>query len=104
MNENLPNIVQKISRGERLPVSVIDSQNLSIVFSYDKLIKSKIEIDCFCYLLQDNGKVSEDNDFLFYGNPESPAGELIQRLYEPVSVIGVNLRKIKSPVTKIAVC
>lgn len=104
MNENLPNIVQKISRGERLPVSVIDSQNLSMVFSYDKLIKSKIEIDCFCYLLQDNGKVSEDNDFLFYGNPESPAGELIQRLYEPVSVISVNLRKIKSPVTKIAVC
>lgn len=60
---------------------------------------SSIELDASAFLLNDTGKVSSDDDFVFYGNPNHSS----QSVQIQGSQIRIDLKKVPSNVNKIAI-
>jgi stress response protein SCP2 len=91
--------VRNVRRGERQELD----GDVSILFTYDGTARN-VTVDCFCYSLKADGKVSGDGDFVFYGNPVSRDGSVQHFLYEPLPATQVELKKVGRDIEKIAIC
>lgn len=99
--DNKNDNIKQAKKGQRIPISELGSENIKIVFEHKSADKS-IEIDGYAFLLRENGKVTKDEDLVFFGNTESPDKSV--RAGSEEAFIEADLEKTEPSVAKIAVC
>jgi hypothetical protein len=62
--------VQAIKRGQRISIKELQSSQIKIIYEHQSAA-SGLDIDSYCFALSDNGKVSCDEDLIFFGNTEA---------------------------------
>lgn len=95
--------VEHIKRGQR--VSLKDVKQSVIKVAYEQRgTKQAIDIDCYAFELQSNGKVRNDSDLIFFGNPESHDHAVRSSSANNLPLLLVNIERLDSSVEKVAVC
>ena len=62
--------VQAIKRGQRISIKELQSSQIKIIYEHQSAA-SGLDIDSYCFALSDNGKVSCDEDLIFFGKHRS---------------------------------
>lgn len=86
---------QTLIKGQRLDLSI---QPLRFTANFE-LANSAIDIDIAAFLTQANGKVANDEDFVFYGNNHYKSGAVILNTDNSIEI---DLKKIPHHVEKIS--
>lgn len=95
--------IRAVTRGQR--ISCKDLQSSQIKFIYEsKNSASGIDIDSYCFALGGNGKVSCDEDLIFFGNPEAANSSIRTSSSDSKPLALIDLDKVDAAVNKIAVC
>ncbi len=99
-NKNADDIVQ-LQKGQRIQLDTAGAIQIQFVSEYTDI---PLEIDGYAFMLQDGGKVSRDEDMIFWGNKNSPDNSV--KLYDNSSppYFSVSTGNLPSYVKKIAVC
>lgn len=95
--------VQPVRKGQRLVINDTSSAPVKIIYEHAAAPDS-MDIDSYCFALQDNGKVSCDEDLIFFGNTKSSDSSIESVAANGKSVVSVALDKVDASVSKIAVC
>ncbi|MCI8864079.1 MAG: hypothetical protein HFG60_02160 [Lachnospiraceae bacterium] len=95
--------VESIRRGQRVLVEGLQERLIKVVYGHQG-IKRPLEIDSYVFMLQDNGKVRKDEDFIFFGNPQSEKGDVKGLDANGMPMVLVELAKTEPWVNKIAIC
>lgn len=95
--------VQTLRKGQRISVKELHSSQLKIIYEH-KSASQGVDIDCYCFVLQQNGKVACDEDLIFFGNPEAADHSVKTFSSEGKLLALIDLKKIDAAVNKIAVC
>lgn len=94
-----------VKRGQRVPFQAPGQKPrlLKAALEYQGL-RQPLELDAYVFLLQGNGRVRGDGDFVFFGNPASPDGAV--RLAEggPVPLVLADLSMLDPAVERLAIC
>ncbi len=89
--------IMQLQRGQRVLLNG-KTENLKIMFASDYI---PFEIDGYAFMVQTNGKVSRDEDMIFWGNRSSPDNSVRLENSLDFSIYPANLPEY---VSKIAVC
>ena len=92
-----------LSRGQRLSVSEMSAGAIKIVFEQAEGGQNA-DIDPYVFRLGKNGKVSSDNDLIFFGNPEAAAGDVKVISDNMQTIAVVNLSRASDDTDKYVVC
>ncbi len=90
---------QPLRRGQRISLKSFDSNLIKLSYT-QKYTPTSADVDCFCFLLKENGRVRRDEDMIFFGNTAAPDGSV--RL--ETSTVIVDLEKIPVTIGKIVIC
>ncbi len=92
-----------MARGQRTGFPELEQGVLKVALEYQGT-RVPMELDSYLFLLQKNGKVRGDADFVFFGNPESRdhAVRLGTGGVQPLALM--DLEKIEASVERVAVC
>ena len=93
---------QSIKKGQRISLKDSGTSLLKIVFDYQSA--SEMDIDSYCFLLGEDGKVSRDEDLIFFGNAEAADKSIKTSVVDSKQLATIDLGKMESRVSKIAVC
>lgn len=93
-------------RGERISVRSLCPQPLKpLKLLYEHQSASReMDVDAYCFALGADGKVSRDEDLVFFGNPESADHAIRAGASEGRPMAVVDLDKVSADVSRIAVC
>lgn len=97
-DETVPNM----RRGQRISIKELGSSQLKIIFEHQSGARD-MDIDSYCFLLGENGKVSRDEDLIFFGNTEAPNQSVKSVSADSNSLVLIDLNKVDSSVSKIVV-
>ena len=76
-----------------------------IKFIYESMSSSPgIDIDSYCFALGANGKVSRDEDLIFFGNPEAANSSIRTGSADSKPLALIDLDKVDPAVCRIALC
>lgn len=92
--------IVQLQRGQRISVDG-NAKTVEIRFAYDKS-SIPLEIDGYAFMVQNDGKVSRDEDMVFWGNKKSPDNAV--KLAENSLDFSVTVANLPEYVSKIAVC
>lgn len=95
--------VQQVKRGQRLSIKDLQDDVLKIAFEY-QTDDANLEIDGYCFLLQENNIVRQDEDLIFFGNQESRDGAVRMGQNGERPLVLVEPAKAAPDVNRIAVC
>ncbi len=95
--------VEFLKCGQRVNLRKYVNSELKIVFEY-KEIKKNIDIDSYTFLLTDSGKVSCDEDLIFFGNTSSQDHSVKSETIDNKSIITISLSKVTNILSKVSVC
>ncbi len=95
--------VQYLKRGQRISLKGVFSSSMKVVYEHQSAGPG-IEMDCYCFALRDNGKVSRDEDLIFFGNPESTDHAVRTGTSGDNPLVMIDLEKVGPQVARIAVC
>lgn len=95
--------VQLIKRGQRISVKELQSSQIKIIYEHQSAA-SGMDIDSYCFMLRDNGKVSCDEDLIFFGNTEAADHSIKSTSADSKPLVLIDLEKVNAAVSKIAVC
>lgn len=95
--------VQQVKRGQRLSIKDLQDDVFKIALEY-QTDDAELEIDGYCFLLQDNNKVRQDEDLIFFGNQEARDGSVRMGQNANRPLVLVELAKAAPDVNRIAVC
>ena len=92
-----------MARGQRTGFPELEQGVLKVALEYQGT-RVPMELDSYLFLLQKNGKVRGDADFVFFGNPKSRdhAVRLGTGGVQPLALMA--LEKIEASVERVAVC
>ena len=96
-------IVNFLKRGQRISANQLHSSLVKIVYDH-KSAPPKIDIDSYTFLLKDNGKVSCDEDLIFFGNNEAKNHSIKSSPVDGMLMVSVDLDKVDAAVGKIDIC
>lgn len=93
--------VAEVKRGQRVSFQDLGQGVLKAALEYQG---PSVELDSYIFLLQANGKVRGDADFVFFGNPRSPDGavRLADSGGQPLAL--ADLEAIDPAVERVAFC
>lgn len=94
--------VQRAVRGQRLPLSGPDGV-LRIAYSCGA-VRRPVELDGYVFLLGEDGKVSGDQDLIFFSNPESETGCVKVPVSGETPLVLLELGRAPAWTKKITVC
>lgn len=97
------NNVQAIKRGQRISIKELQSSQIKIIYEHQSATPG-LDIDSYCFALRDNGKVSCDEDLIFFGNTEDKNQSIKSSTANSKPLVLIDLEKVDSAVSKIAVC
>lgn len=101
---NVPDaVVKELSRGQRVSVKELNANQIKVIFEH-KGAAPGMDIDSYCFALQGNGKVSCDEDLIFFGNTEAANQSIKSLSSEGKPIVFVDLDKVDASVQRIAVC
>ena len=89
----------ELRKGQKADLTKNNPNLKDILVTVDWQADSSIEIDTSAFLLGDNGKVSSDDDFVFYGNQNHSS----QSVQLQNNQIKINLSRVPAAVSKIAI-
>lgn len=92
-----------IKRGQRISIKELQSSQIKIIYEHQGAA-SGIDIDSYCFALNDTGKVSCDEDLIFFGNTEAKNQSIKSSTIDSKLLVLIDLEKVDSAVSKIAVC
>lgn len=95
--------VEALQRGQRVSLRGLYDHELKIVYEHQGTARP-LEVDCYCFLLRDNGKASSDEDLVFFGNMESPDHAVRVPTTGLETVAQICLDRVGSLVQKIVLC
>ena len=95
--------VQPIKRGQRISVKELQSSLIKIIYEHQSAGPG-IDIDSYSFALRDNGKVSCDEDLIFFGNTEAANQSIKSSSSDSKPLVLIDLDKVDVAVSKIAVC
>ncbi len=96
--------VQVLQKGQRLPVKELHSNQIKIIYEHRTAAHS-VEVDGYCFALRENGKVSCDEDLIFFGNTESANHSIkLSYLSDSKQLVWIGLDKVDGSVGRIVVC
>jgi stress response protein SCP2 len=95
--------VQAIKKGQRLSIKELQSSQIKILYEHHSAT-SNLDIDSYCFALRDNGKVSCDEDLIFFGNTEAYNHSIKTSTADGKPLVLIDLEKVDSAVSRIAVC
>lgn len=102
-------VLQKGQRWDIHNAAGLTPKTLKICIGWDKA-QTPFELDASAFLLNQNGKVSNDSQFVFYGNQTSPDGSVVYRFGDEIASgrdnaeILVLLDRVSPETERIAVC
>lgn len=97
------NNVQTMKRGQRISIKELQSSQIKIIYEHQSATPG-LDIDSYCFALRDNGKVSCDEDLIFFGNTEDKNQSIKSSTANSKPLVLIDLEKVDSAVSKIAVC
>lgn len=97
------NNVQAIKRGQRISIKELQSSQIKIIYEHQSATPG-LDIDSYCFAFRDNGKVSCDEDLIFFGNTEDKNQSIKSSTANSKPLVLIDLEKVDSAVSKIAVC
>ncbi|MBR1729424.1 MAG: TerD domain-containing protein [Selenomonadaceae bacterium] len=89
----------ELRKGQKADLTKNNPNLKEILVTLNWQADSSIEIDTSAFLLGDNGKVSSDDDFVFYGNQNHSS----QSVQLQNNQIKINLSRVPATVSKIAI-
>ena len=95
--------VRVLPRGQRMFASELKSSELRFVLDYAK-VSPDIDLDCYCFALGENGRVLSNSGMIFFRNQESADHSVRIDKVRMRPMVTVDLSKVVSTVTRIAVC
>lgn len=81
---------------------LISATNLTIEIKTDVTNRFSSEIDSSAFLLRNNGKVNNENDFIFYNQPATSDGSVKMTIHGNNTLFNLDLSRVDPLVTKIA--
>lgn len=94
---------QLVKRGQRISIKDLNTSQIKIVYEHQS-IAYDMDIDGYCFALGENGKVSCDEDLIFFRNTESKDGSIKSSNVASKPLILIDTEKVASNVSKIVVC
>lgn len=91
------------ARGQRISVNELQSSHIKFIYE-SKSSSPGIDIDSYCFALGANGKVSRDEDLIFFGNPETANCSIRTGSADSKPLALIDLDKVDPAVSRIAVC
>lgn len=97
------NNVQSMRRGQRISIKELRFSQIKIIYEHQSAA-SGLEIDSYCFALRDNGKVSCDEDLIFFGNTEDKNQSIKSSTANSKPLVLIDLEKVDTAVNRIIVC
>lgn len=95
--------VHTLKKGQRIFAKELNSSRIRITYEHQNAAQG-IEIDSYCFILGENGKVFCDEDLIFFGNTEAGDHSVKSGTSDGRSWVLVDINKVDASVSKIAVC
>lgn len=95
--------VEHIKRGQRISLKEVKQSVIKVAYE-QRGTKQDMDIDCYAFELQANGKVRDDNDLVFFGNQESQDHGVRSSSANNLPLLLVELGKLDNSVEKVAIC
>ncbi len=97
------NSIKKLHKGERIYIDNIADNLIQVEFNCRQML-SEMDIDPYVFLLNKDGIVDNDNNFVFFSNPVSAGGEVrIQKSDKSkFDIVEVELSKIPQYIQKVS--
>lgn len=96
-------IVQSVKRGQRVSAKELMSSHIKIILEHQGT-ESDLDVDSYCFMLGDNGKVSCDEDLIFFGYPQAANQSVKTSSADAKPLVLIDLDKVDAAVSRIAVC
>jgi len=100
-------IAEKGKKIDLLPQDAV-GKKITVCLGWEMPNEKDYSIDSAAFLLQANGKVLDDNDFIFYNNPKSSNGAIVHKVNQENTIlmgneqINIEVSKINKNIDKIA--
>lgn len=95
--------VQKLKRGQRVSLNALKDSVIKVSYEYETKSEG-IDIDGYAFMLDKAGKVSCDDNFVFFGNVDSSDHAVKSGCIDGMAVITLDLNKISAEVEKVDIC
>lgn len=95
--------VRQVVRGQRMSLTELGGGVLRILFDWEG-VNRPVELDGYVFLLRADGKVTGDNDLIFFSNPESETGCVKVTASDGKPLVLLEPEKAADWTQKIAVC
>lgn len=96
-----PNITI-LKKGQRLSINDLLGNSVQVNFFYSNMIQ-QMDVDPYVFLLNQNGKVTNDEDLIFFGNPSSKCGSVKYVTEDSNKSIILELKKVPDSVHTISI-
>lgn len=93
---------QTVQQGQRLPLNFAQS-SLRVLYAHARSLQP-MNVDAYCFLLKGDGKVSGDEDLIFFGNSRSRDGAVAVSEAENTPLISVDYTRLPDWVQRAALC
>ncbi|MGN0537636.1 MAG: TerD family protein, partial [Acutalibacteraceae bacterium] len=91
-----------LNAGQRISLQEIQNQPLRIAYFHNHS-KIKVDMDSYVFMLGGNGKVSRDEDMIFFGNEISADRSVKVSKDDDMPIVLIDLNKVSPSVEKIAI-
>lgn len=95
--------VEHIKRGQRITLKDVKQSVIKVAYEQRGTMQA-MDIDCYAFELQANGKVRNDSDLIFFGNQESQDRAVRSSSANNLPLLLVEPEKLDTSVEKVAVC
>lgn len=95
--------IQEMKRGQRTSIKELQSSQIKIVYEHQNAAPG-VDIDSYCFALRENGKVSCDEDLIFFGNAAAANQSIKSSSSDSKPLVLIDLNRVDSAVSRIAVC
>jgi stress response protein SCP2 len=89
--------------GERFDLSAYVNKPLEVKLYY-KSLKEAVVIDSYAFMLNENEKVTRDEEMVFFGNEVSPDGAVKITSTDFTPAVTLNLPQVSGQIQRIAIC
>lgn len=98
----IPQLRNMIQKGQKVPISFLNSQSVDVCMGWN-VNNADCDVDVSAFLLNDKGKVIGDSWFVFYGQTDSPDGNVhfSAESRQDREEVSVNLSRLNPLVKKI---
>lgn len=95
--------VKSVSKGQRITLGQVQAGQIKVVYSHTSASRA-LTVDPYVFVLGKNGKVSSDNDLIFFGNEESEDKDVRVKTDNGSAFAAIELSKAREGTDRIAVC